>query len=880
MSLQLRKLDLHVHSPASHDFNDKSVTAKQIVEHCQKIGLDAIAITDHNTVDFIDIAKKAALEKGFTIFPGIEISCGGSKNGSIHIIGIFDPSSSKDDLQKIIGKLEIKGKGEDALTNKSISDVIDILKVNGGLPVLAHANSSHGALSDITGNPRTNIVQNPNLCAAEATASDFKKPEGKRLLDFLNGKDKVYKRQLPVYKSSDNRSPEGTGHCLESIGSGFTFFKMGELTIESLRQCFEDPDTRIIQDYELEKIHSDHPTIQQMIISGGYLNKQQFDFHSNMNSIIGGTGTGKSLAIEFLRFVLGLKPQGVLFKDHSEKLQKQLSLSSEIKITIQDKSGDLYEVSRKYGSVRDPYSSEIVCINKTKGKKYVGSIQSIFPVLIYSQTEILEITRDTNAQMKLLDNFRNFEDFKIDVQNIETQLEGLDRKLIQAIQDSKELSTFQKQLTTIEEKIDKLQKGLSKDNKSGIAESFHKLSEVRELIVEKIEEFDDLKSTIDDTIEELQSNNPTKKKDPKETIDIVETKIGLSYDAVIKALKDSKKIVDKNEIKSKTSLTVWENKIKYKELEKAYEKQVKERKKEEVLETQRKDLLRGKKALLGKIEKSQKATNLYEKIRKERINLLNQLITTKDNYFDERKNQADLINQKSGGKLQIVIQPGDNKSNYSEMLNKLKVGSQAEKREIEEIIRTITPIDLIEKVLDGDVKKFASACKVSEIKADNIIKELTSYENLTEGLAMQYKGYPEDLIQINYQKKDGALYPLSELSMGQKADALIMIALGDGEMPVIIDQPEDALDIPSIWEDICTRLRINKHSRQFIFTTHNSSISVSADSDQFIVLEADGKKGWIARSGSIDERDIKNDVVGHLEGGYSAYKLKRKKYDL
>jgi hypothetical protein len=99
-------------------------------------------------------------------------------------------------------------------------------------------------------------------------------------------------------------------------------------------------------------------------------------------------------------------------------------------------------------------------------------------------------------------------------------------------------------------------------------------------------------------------------------------------------------------------------------------------------------------------------------------------------------------------------------------------------------------------------------------------------------------------------------------------------------MPVVIDQPEDALDIPSIWTDICTRLRISKHGRQFLFTTHNSSLSVASDSDEFIVLEANGLRGWVERSGSIDQKQIKDDVVGHLEGGYNSYDLKRKKYGL
>jgi len=316
MSLKLRKLDLHVHSPASHDFDNKSVTAEQIIEQAQKMGLDAIAITDHNSVDFVDNAKEAAKKEKFVVFPGIEVSCGGSRSGSIHVIALFDPSKTKDDLQKVLGKLEIKGTGENTLTSKSVADVIDIIKQAGGLPTLAHANSSHGALSDIKGNPRTDIVKNPNLCAVEATDGNFKKPKGDRLIDHLNGNDPVYKRKLAVYKSSDNRSPDDKGHCLASIGKHFTYFKMGELTLEALRQCFEDCDSRIVQDYEIEKINSTHPRIETLMIAGGFLDGQKVVFNPGMNSIIGGTGTGKSLIVEFLRFAFNRQPHASLLADH------------------------------------------------------------------------------------------------------------------------------------------------------------------------------------------------------------------------------------------------------------------------------------------------------------------------------------------------------------------------------------------------------------------------------------------------------------------------------------------------------------------------------------------------------------------------------------
>ena len=52
--LSFKKFDLHIHTPASKCFSDKSVTAEQIVAKAIKEGLSAIAITDHNTGEWID----------------------------------------------------------------------------------------------------------------------------------------------------------------------------------------------------------------------------------------------------------------------------------------------------------------------------------------------------------------------------------------------------------------------------------------------------------------------------------------------------------------------------------------------------------------------------------------------------------------------------------------------------------------------------------------------------------------------------------------------------------------------------------------------------------------------------------------------------------
>jgi len=880
MSLKYRKLDLHIHTPASHDFNDKKVTAEQIIKQAIDKDLDAIAVTDHNTVDFVDELKGVAKKQNFTVFPGIEISCGGSVSGSIHVIGIFDVTASKDDLQKIIGQLGIKGSGENALTSKSVSDVIDIIKDAGGLSVLAHANSSHGALQDIRGNPRTDIVKNKNLYAVEATAGDFQKEIGKRLIDILDGEDPTYGRHLPVYQSSDNRSKDGKGHCLESIGSSYSYFKMGELTLESLRQCFEDPASRILQSFDADKVQASHPVIKSLTITGGFLDGQTFYFDRGMNSLIGGTGTGKSLVVEYIRYVLGLEPKGAILTEHKEKLLKTLGIGSQISLVFVDNSGDEYEVSRKLESMRDIFKSPIVCINTKNQKRYEGNISSIFPVLVYSQNEILEITRDNNAQLKLLDNFRDFESYRNKVESIKSQLGALDRKLIQSLEDSKQLQDLIKQSKTFDEKLEKLENQLTGVSKTGKPDPFLQLSKEKASIEEKIDAFDVLDEKISDTIDDFKNECPGKLSKPNNLEDKISEDLRLEYLKIIDLLEKEKVNNGKLRLKAEAELKKWVVEKKFKEVEAAYQLKIKAKKQQQELEGNRKDILNQKKSLTPKITNAERASKTYTEIREDRKRLLEEMQNIRDQYYNERQSQAKLINGKSNDKLKIIVEAADNKTAYLSRLNAIKTGSYAEKKEIENIVNTVTPVELIESALDNDISKFAELCSVKEEKAENILNALMNPSNLSNSLALQYEAFPQDVVQINYKKKDNKHCPLSELSMGQKADALVMIALGDGQMPVIIDQPEDALDVPSIWADICTKLRINKHSRQFIFTTHNSSISVSSDSDQFIVMKADGEKGWIAKAGSIDEPNIKDDIVDHLEGGVDAYDLKRRKLGL
>lgn len=71
---QWHRWDLHFHTPSSFDYDDKSVTDKQIVERLVAEHVRVVAITDHHT---IDVARVRALQQlggaSLTVLPGIEL---------------------------------------------------------------------------------------------------------------------------------------------------------------------------------------------------------------------------------------------------------------------------------------------------------------------------------------------------------------------------------------------------------------------------------------------------------------------------------------------------------------------------------------------------------------------------------------------------------------------------------------------------------------------------------------------------------------------------------------------------------------------------------------------------------------------------------------
>lgn len=171
------KVDTHIHTNYS---KDGMSGIKDIVLAARKKGMDAIAITDHNSIEGWEEAKRISQELNFPIILGDEIN---SKQGDI--IGLFL-------------KEKIQGKKKEA------KFVMEEIKKQGGLVIIPHP--FHGPLSfkgDLT-----NYLDLIDGIEVINGRRPFKDPD-KKALEFAK------KHNLAMTGGTD-------AHCAQAVGDAYT----------------------------------------------------------------------------------------------------------------------------------------------------------------------------------------------------------------------------------------------------------------------------------------------------------------------------------------------------------------------------------------------------------------------------------------------------------------------------------------------------------------------------------------------------------------------------------------------------------------------------------------------------------------------------------
>lgn len=93
-------IDLHAHTTAS----DGEKTPTELIDMALEKNLEAIAITDHDTVDGIKEAYEYSKDKDILFVPGIELEANVEK-GQMHILGLFIDFENKE-LNEFLEKIK------------------------------------------------------------------------------------------------------------------------------------------------------------------------------------------------------------------------------------------------------------------------------------------------------------------------------------------------------------------------------------------------------------------------------------------------------------------------------------------------------------------------------------------------------------------------------------------------------------------------------------------------------------------------------------------------------------------------------------------------------------------------------------------------------
>lgn len=269
--MQWRTMDLHIHTPASSDFQQPEATYLDVLQRAEARGLDIIAFTDHNTIagyrkmqeeieqlellkrlkrilpeEQVRLAEYQRLLAKILVLPGIEFTA----TFGFHIMGIFPPEKPVREIEHLLLDLNIPAERLDdgSVTVGAASDVLTAYRKiaeAGGLVIAAHANSSNGVAMrgfNFGGQTKIAFTQDPNLHALEVTDLD-RKGSGSTAA-FFNGAKPEYPRRMHLIQGSDSHRLVGDSSRKKNPGIGDrpTDVLIPEVTFAALLELFKGND--------------------------------------------------------------------------------------------------------------------------------------------------------------------------------------------------------------------------------------------------------------------------------------------------------------------------------------------------------------------------------------------------------------------------------------------------------------------------------------------------------------------------------------------------------------------------------------------------------------------------------------------------------------
>ena len=868
--------DFHLHTHKDKKFrfqntteyDDDSVFPNEFVRKLSAENIRLGVITNHNKFDrdeFRALQSKASKHDIF-LLPGVELEIAEGA-GNLHLIIVFSDEAAKgeDDIINIFLDTIFSPISRSTYTiankpaEKKINNVIEELeRIKKTYPVLdyffifAHVDQDKGLFHEMTLHNAAALLKKLELrnipyALQKATTIDNLKALSAEGIDTP-----------ALVEGSDPSSVEGIGkssrHCWLKIGA-FTFEAVKLAILEHRDKISNTAPPRIKHSY-----------IKRVSYSGGFLDGKAICFSPELNSIIGIRGSGKSALLETINYGLGLDTLNTRSDADYKRnlLDYALGSGGQISVEVVAADGNEYEIKRTINRAPEVYHNgnlernlnitqtiinrplffgqkelsgrsehfDMDFVDKLIGDKLSSIREAINSAKLRINDKIHEISRtnDTTSRKESLESSISSNEFKLK-KFVELGLNDRFRKQTELNSDERKLNDLRNSYIDIEAKIEDLY-GFFNTNSYTT-----KLSENSKDIEDRINE-------LSDVIDSLK----------KDTERISRTMQGTlaSLNLIIQDF-----IAEKSKCNDE-----------FDRIKRQADAEIRAKGLDSAIKVEDYQILQ---TLVAKDKASLKAIEAIEagrtKAEDELCGLLSELAELWRKEFQEIDKELKTIND-SQHNIEIKAEfEGDRKS-FKDYMMKMFRGTGVTSNEYSGIVQSYP--DFIEMY-----KNKNEAFNFIRNERNRVAFKEAFDSNLLDILCYQVP----NKFTILYKGSD-----ITKLSLGQRASAMLLFILNQKNNDVIIiDQPEDDLDNQTIYDEVIKTIISLKPSTQFIFATHNANIPVLGDSEMVHCCSAeknDGNAHINISSGSLDEPEMRKNIINVMEGGKAAFERRKEIYGL
>ena len=843
--------DFHLHTQKDKEFKysgGKNSFVKDYVSALKQAGINVGILTNHNKFDKdeYDAIRKAAKKEDIYILPGVELTVKEGANG-IHTLIVFNPNewmiNGENHIDTFLTAAFATISNPDNSNSKCTYDLKKTIEQLDAYNrdyfiVFAHVDQKSGIFSECAGGLLSSLAGIASF--SKRVLGLQKATTQKNIIQFKE----IFGYEPALVEGSDPKSINDIGK-----GSRHTFLKIGEYSFSAVKFALQDSANRVLSSVP----NTNHGYIESISFQGGKFDGQTILLSSEMNTLIGIRGSGKSAILEVVRYVLGLDPQ--TDADYKNSLIRSvLGPGGKVTLRVVDKHGKRYAISRILGENPNVIDDDGNHLN-------INPISLFDGVQYFGQKDLSNSADHENGLLEKLVSGRIGRQASVD-ENVNELCEAVSQllyvnKIPEQIDEAKTTqSEISHKISIFEEKgvAEKLKK------QAVYTTDRAKLDSANEKVENVIKALKKVYDTNKEVSSALASHNSIYNgeliSEGKKLLGLIDDQLSnignairqiqnyeVDLTAVINTLADGVTALSdefaeiKREIKDETldadtfvQLTA--------EIEK-----VKER--------------------LTHLEEKSKTKELIEASFRKAEHQRNETLL-KD--FNAYKAETERINN-AQNELRIEITFKGDKDGFKAKMKSDFRGSGISDMKYQSLSEVFTDyVSLIEDWILSEGKELRKILNSAEYgKLDTKLRE--QYQDL---LAYQV----QNMVEIYYHDK-----LLKQHSIGQRASALVLFILTqDNNDFILIDQPEDDLDNKIIYDEVISAIAQKKLNNQFIFATHNANIPVLGDAERVLVIDYQDTIIDVSQ-GNIDLEDTHKQIVDIMEGGKDAFEKRQLIYE-